>query len=379
MADELPEGFPWRDGNALELYPDGETFFPAMLEAIGRARQFVFLEMYLCESGRVATRFIQVLAAARRRHVDVRLLLDAFGSLGLARADRRRLRDAGVAVCFYNPLRLRPPFRNLARDHRKLLLVDGEEAWTGGAGIADEFMSPEDPRRSWRETMVRVRGPVVQDWLALFQQIWLEQSDIPLRWVPVAMHSASNGFQARVVASRRLTRQEVKRSLLREAGHARRVLWIATAYFVPSWTVRRAVRRAAGRGVDVRLLLPGAEVDHPGVRYAGRRYYERLLRAGVRIFEFDERFLHMKVALADDWTSIGSCNLDHWTLRWNLEASQEARDAGFAERVRRMLLDDFARAREILPDEWQRRSRLNRLLEWLTGLADRILAMLSHR
>lgn len=379
MAEPAANGFPWRDGNAVELYADGDAFFPAMLEAIGRAQRFVFLEMYLFESGRVATRFIQVLSAARARGVDVRLLLDAFGSLGLARADRRRLRDAGVSVCFYNPLRLRPPFRNLARDHRKLLVVDGDEAWTGGAGITDEFLNPEDPPRSWRETMVRVRGAVVQDWLALFQQIWLEQSDVPLNWIPVPAVAVPDGYRSRVVASRRLTRQEVKRSMLREAGRARDRLWIATAYFVPSWTVRRAIRRAVARGTDVRLLLPGVEADHPGVRYAGRRFYERLLRAGVRIFEYDERFLHMKVALADDWASVGSCNLDHWTLRWNLEANQEVRDAGFAEEVARMLLADFARSREILPDDWQRRSRLSRFLEWLTGLADRILALLSHR
>jgi phosphatidylserine/phosphatidylglycerophosphate/cardiolipin synthase-like enzyme len=150
-------------------------------------------------------------------------------------------------------------------------------------------------------------------------------------------------------------------------------VWLATAYFIPSTKLRRALRRAASRGVDVRLLLPGPITDHPAVRYASRRFYARLLRYGVRIFEYQGRFMHTKVALADDWTTIGSSNVDRWNLRWNLEANQEIEDRGFAAQTLAMLQEDFTHCEEILYREWHRRSRLQRLREWLWGKVDRWL------
>jgi phosphatidylserine/phosphatidylglycerophosphate/cardiolipin synthase-like enzyme len=363
--------FPWRTGNRFTLLIDGTQFLRAMLEAIARATHSVWLEIYLFESGAVADRFIDALAAAARRGVEVRALLDDFGARRLSGHDRARLRTVGVAVVFFNPIRYRRLTENLARDHRKLLLVDGCVAFTGGAGITDEFDPPRHPERRWRETMVRVEGPVVADWVDLFHREWSGHAATPSPGAVAAVPPAlGDGVVGRLSIARGMAVQEIKRALLKRIRRAQDLVWVATAYFIPSWRVRRALRKAARRGVDVRLLLPGPHTDHPAVRHAGRRFYARLLANGVRIFEYQPRVLHSKVFLCDDWVSIGSSNLDRWNLRWNLEASQEIVDAGMATQVRAMFEADFADSIECRDADWRARPWRLRARERLWGRVD---------
>ena len=371
--------FPWRSGNHFELLVDGRRFFPRMLEAVEWARRQVLLEIYLFESGAVATRFIDAFVRAAARGVRVKLLLDDFGALGLDRADRERLARGGVDVLFYNPIRFRKHLHNMFRDHRKLLIVDGEVSFVSGAGIADEFDSPDHPERSWRETAVRIRGPVVADWQDLFLLVWNRNVPEPSSLPAPAPPSGADGMRGRVTVTKALAAQEIKRSLYSRVRHARNRAWISTAYFVPSRKVRRALRQAARRGVDVRLLLPGPYTDHPAVRHAGRRFYTRMLRAGVRIFEYQPRFLHAKTILCDDWVSLGSSNLDRWNLRWNLEANQEVDDAAFAEEVRVMFGEDFGNSIECRYDDWRRRPWHVRLRERIWGRVDMWLESLGRR
>jgi len=222
--------------------------------------------------------------------------------------------------------------------------------------------------------MVQVQGPLVNDWQALFAGTWPHWSGDPVPLPLPAQRHAAN-VPGRVVWTAAGTRRlEIKRILLNRVRRAGVRVWLASAYFVPSRKVRRALRRAATRGVDARLLLPGPVTDHPAVRFAGRRFYARLLRHGVRIFEYRERFMHAKLVLVDDWCSIGSSNLDRWNLRWNLEANQEICDPAFTARLRQVLRADFTASREILYPEWQRRSLLQRCKEWLWGRVDARLA-----
>lgn len=371
--------FPWRPGNRFELLVDGRWFFPRMLEAIERARRHVLLEMYLFESGAVATRFIDAFVRAAGRGVAVRLLLDGFGARGLSRQDREKLRQGGVDLAFYNPLHFRKWLRNMFRDHRKLMVVDGELAFVGGAGITDAFDAPGHPELSWRETAVRAHGPVVMDWQALFLRLWSRHAskspDLP-EPAPPAM---ADGRPGRVTVTSTLAIQEIKRSLYNRARHAEKRLWIATAYFVPSRKLQRVLEHADRRGVDVRLLLPGAHTDHPAIRHAGRRFYSDLLRAGVRIFEYQPRFLHAKTVLCDDWVSIGSSNLDRWNLRWNLEANQEVNDAAFAEAARSMFEEDFRHSVECRYEDWRRRPWHARWRERWWGRVDMWLESLGRR
>jgi phosphatidylserine/phosphatidylglycerophosphate/cardiolipin synthase-like enzyme len=367
--------FPWRAGNRFELLVDGCQFYPQMIAAIAGARRYILLEIYLFESGMVADRFIAALTAAAAHGVAVKLLVDDFGGSGLSRRDRARLTASGVALMFYNPFHPGKWFRNFARDHRKLLQVDGTVAFVGGAGITDEFDPPHAGTPGWRETMIRIEGPALADWESLFSDVWNRHAAQPLD-LPQAVASSvvpAAGTQAmvgRVTISQGLARQEIQRSLIRQVRTARERVWIATAYFIPVRRVRRALRLAARRGVDVRLLLPGPHTDHPAVRLAGRRFYASLLRSGVRIFEYQPRVLHTKLNLCDDWASIGSSNLDRWNLRWNLEANQEVKDAAFASALQALFEDDFGACIEHRYHDWQRRPLHLRLREHLWGKVD---------
>jgi phosphatidylserine/phosphatidylglycerophosphate/cardiolipin synthase-like enzyme len=375
-----PDGFPWRAGNRFTLLVDGATFYPAMLRAILDARRSVLFEMYLFESGQVAEQFIAAMTAAARRGVTVRLLLDGYGALALTRHDRRRLTEAGVDLVFYNPLRFTRWLRNLVRDHRKLLVVDGRLAFVGGLGITDDFAPPRQGLPTtggpWRETTVAIEGPVVADWVMLFAQLWQRVRQEVLM-LPVATQTVGDQ-RGRVSVAVAPGRQEIQRHLLAAIREAQERVWIASAYFVPTWRLRRALRRAARRGVDVRLLLAGPYTDHPAVRHAGRRYFQRLLRAGVRIFEYQPRVLHAKTLLVDDWVSIGSSNLDRWNIRWNLEANQEIDDAAFAAMVRAMFERDFSESNELSVADWPARPVRQRLAERFWGGMDRMLDRLGQ-
>ena len=363
--------YPWREGNQYRLLIDGHVFFPAMLNAIAAAQHYILLEIYLISSGTVATRFMDALAQAVSRGVHVRVLLDDFGAGGFSKADRQKLLLSGVKVAYYNPVRFSKWWRNLFRDHRKLLLVDGRQAFVGGAGLTDDFDPPKNPERRWRETMVEIRGANVTDWRQLFESNWSHWSDERLG---LPHNTTKEGtMSGRVTICQWAGRTEIMRSLIKRTRSAQHRAWIATAYFVPSWKLLRALRAAARHGTDVRLLVPGPYMDHPGVRFAAHRFYSRLLRSGVRVFEYQPRFLHAKVLLCDNWVSIGSSNIDRWNLRWNLEANQEVEDQGFAEQVRASFEEDFRHSTEILYATWRQRRWKQRLREWFWGRIDRLV------
>lgn len=364
--------FPWRTGNLFRLYIDGVRFFPAMLEAIHGARSFILLEMYLVQSSDITNRFITAFLEARQRGVQIYLLFDDFGSAKFTKEDRERLIQAGVHFALYNPVRYHKWNRNLFRTHRKLFVVDDKRVFVGGAGLTDDFFSPDNAHPPWRETMIEVRGPCVADWTDIFFRTWKHWSNIELptaRIEPVICGSSSG----RVALSQFPAPMEIKRSFLKHVQGAEQRVWLSTAYFVPSWKILRALRKAARRGVDVRLLLPGPYTDNPPVRHAGRRFYSWLLRNKIRVFEYQPRFIHSKVALCDDWVSVGSSNIDRWGFRWNLEANQEIEDAVFAQEVALMFKTDFSEALEMGLPAWRKRSWWGKLLERFWGMVDRWL------
>jgi len=353
--------FPWRQGQSFDLLIDGDEFFDAMLDSIQGAQSFIYLEMYLFQSGHIANRFIDALIAASIRGVGVRMLLDDYGARGLSGPDRQRLQAANVTLCFYNPLHYGRLRKNLFRDHRKLLLVDSRIAYTGGAGITDEFDSNINPRHYWHEAMIRISGDCVLDWKTLFEANWLRCGGEMLQLPVHTRYLVTPGQSGRVVEGRSITHSEVIRSFVTRIRGARQRVWLASAYFVPSRKIRRALLRQADAGIDVRLLLPGPNIDHAWARHMGQRYYERLLRHGVRIFEYQPRFTHMKILLCDHWASIGSSNIDRWNFRWNLEANQEVDDREFALVVQQQFEKDFTDCHEIVLQDWLKRSWWTRL------------------
>jgi len=371
--------YPWRSGGRYQLLIDGPQFFPVMLDAIDAAENFICLETYLMESGKITERFITALLAARKRGVKIFMLLDDYGSHDLHPVDRQRLWEAGIQLAFYNPASIRKLYQSLTRDHRKLLLVDGKLAFVGGAGITDDFIQPAHSVMNWHEVMLKVEGPAILDWFDLFSRPWQETTQTPCPLSVSQPSSLAEDQLGRVSIAEGFGRQEINQSLIKRCRSAERRIWISTPYFIISRKLRHILRRAARHGIDVRVLVPGPISDHPWVSHASRGYYMRLLRQGVRIFEYQPRFLHAKVQLCDNWVSIGSSNLDRWNQHWNLDANQEIDDSLFAAQVEALLTRDFSQSIEIHFQDWVIRPRWQRLREWFWGRFVHLLELLSRR
>ena len=369
--------FAWRGGGHFRLLVDGPKYFTRMLEAINCACQTVDLELYLLEPGHCASALLQALTEASARGVQVRCVFDGFGSLSIGQT-LSTLGKAGVAVRLYNPLRWQRGLNNLYRDHRKLLIVDQQCAFIGGMGATDRFWQPTPDPAQWHEVMVEARGAVVQDWHSLFDQQWYACLNAPVAKLgaltikpPPRPQHASHGW-ARVAYADGAQHRDILVALTDALRHATSCIWLATPYFLPTWQVRRLLRKAAKRGVDVRLLLTGRHTDNPPVRYAGQRYYAKLLKAGVRIFEYQPRFLHLKMVLVDEWVSIGSCNFDHWNLHFNLDANIETLDASLRQEVAALFAKDFTQSLEITYPHWRARPWRVRVKQKLWGALERL-------
>ncbi len=357
--------WPWRDQCTLTLQAGGMRFLPAIRTAMQGATQTIDIEMYLCASGALFDEWLRVLAARVADGVRVRMLLDDIGCRELATEDWQRLQQAGVTVRRFNRLQWARPLAALVRDHRKLVLVDGRRAWVGGFCVNDE----SDPRifgdDAWFDAMVACRGPVVSDFAALFEQAWALAGRGPitdaLRWrlqkypPPRASETGRCEGWARVRAARGGRNNPVLRAFVHHILRAQREVWLCTPYFLPPRSLYKALLLAARRGVDVRLTVPGRNTDHPVLRYAGHHLYQRLLQAGVRIEEYQPRFLHLKAARVDDWCTLGSFNYDRWNSSWNLEANVEIIDSDFCHQLHTLQQSLARESQPVAPNRWQRR------------------------
>lgn len=366
----------YTSGNDFQLLVDGDQCGQAFLDAIAQAQSFILFEMYLIESGRFASLLINALRQAADRGVKVYMLLDHFGSSGLSGEDRDRLRHPGIQLVWYNPIQILKRLTNFHRDHRKLIVVDHAVAFVGGFCITDKFWPGPDvsgssakSRGAWLDVAVKIKGPVVDHWRDLFSQVWSRATEQPLQ-LHAGTAMRAGDMSGRVAWASGHMHQGVLREFLSRARKVTQRIWIATPYFVPSRRIRRTLIRAAKRGVDVRILLPGEKIDHVGVRFASWRHYKQLLHHGVHIFEYQPRFIHAKIILVDDWVSIGSCNLDHWNQRWNLEANQEINDPRFAKRVHEFFLEQFGESEEQNLRTWFRPLWYRRFLVYVWGRID---------
>ncbi|RTE64742.1 cardiolipin synthase B [Amphritea opalescens] len=364
----------WSGGNRVELLVQGERFFPRMLQAIDEARETLLLEFYMVSSGAVADQFIAALIAAAQRGVKVCWLIDDFGGRRFKQQDSDRLKQAGVQVLRYNPIRLFKLDGNLARDHRKLMISDQRTGFIGGTGISDEYLRtiPVHGALAWHEVMLQVQGAVVADMVQLFSHQWIKSGGLMPDIKPANLERQGDAL-ARITEVQGLKIQQIKRSFVHHVNCASERVWMETAYFLPALSVRRSLRQAALRGVDVRLIVAGPNTDHPWVYHASKRYYRRLLQAGVRIFEYQTSFLHTKLGLCDQWVSVGSCNLDHWNLRWNLEANLEVVEPNLTDTVEQLLMSDMQRSREICYDQWSKRPWYQKLREVSWSLVCQLL------
>jgi cardiolipin synthase len=360
-------------GNVVHLLKDGREAFPAMLEAIAQARRQVLLEMYWFGSDRVGRRFAAALIAARQRGVEVGVIYDSVGSISADPALFAELEQQGIPVLEYHPIapwrrRFRFSVARLSRrDHRKILVVDGTVGFTGGINLADQWAPLEEGGGAWRDDMMRIEGPAVEGLSRCFHRVWRRHQLAPLARLPAAPSRSAGAeplLPVRILGERYYRhRHEIARDYASRLYAAKESVYIANSYFVPDGFIRRALVRAARRGIDVRVLVP-AHSDVEAVKFAGRAQYEKLLEAGVRIYEWQDGMFHAKTAVIDGkWCTTGTFNFDYMSLRLNLEVNASVLDAALALKVERSFRDDLERAREIELSEIKFRSLSDRLLE----------------
>jgi cardiolipin synthase len=356
-------------GNQVALFENGDGIFPAMLEAIRSAKLSINLEEYIFDHGEIATRFAEALAERARAGIRVRLLVDSWGSsLGDLEPE---LEQAGAIVRIYKPLKLYSIDRIGNRTHRRILTVDGRVGFCGGVGIDDRWKGDARNPSEWRDTMIRVEGPVVAQLQHVFAQDWLHTTGEVLngnrQFPPIA---PAGPVLAQAIAAARADSISMSKLLIYMAIQAaRRNIWIENAYFVPDRQIREGLKNAARRGVDVKVIVPGSHMDSPNVRAASHYHYGELLDAGVAIYEYRPTMMHNKVMVVDSiWSTIGSINLVNRSMTKNAEVNIAVYDRGFAAEVEKMVLRDLARCDVLTREEWKKRGLFDRLSElffWL--------------
>ena len=362
-------------GNRIELLRNGGEFFPALTAAIDAAEREVWLETYIFADDAAGRAIADALIRAAHRGVDVRVLVDGWGARHyLTKRLERRLRDGKVRLLKYRPEIAPWQFRThrLRRMHRKLCHVDQRIAFVGGINLIDDMNTPHQkpPRLDFA---VRVGGPVVVPIVQTMQRLWalvelvqFERSDVPL--FPEPFHVAHAGTQTAkfVIRDNLRYRRDIERAYLAAIRTAKREILIANAYFFPGVRLRRALITAAKRGVSVTLLLQ-ARVEYRLLHYASRALYGQLLSAGVVIAEYHRSFLHAKVAVVDDqWATVGSSNIDPYSLLMAREANVFVRDPHFADQLRIELLQMIETGtRHVEPEGWAGRSRLAKAITWM--------------
>ncbi len=361
-------------GKAVQLLRDGREAFPAMLEAISQARRQVLLEMYWFASDATGRSFAEELGRALKRGVEVAIIYDSVGSIGADRAMFTELEQQGAKVLEFNPVapwarRFRLSFSRLSRrDHRKILVVDGSIGFTGGINLAAQWAPVEDGGGGWRDDMVRIVGPAVNGLSHCFHRVWRRYELPAIQHLHAdAQAGAASGqrlLPVRILGERYFRhRHEIATDYAARVYAAKSRVYIENSYFVPDGDIRRALVRAARRGVDVRVVVP-AHSDVEVVKFAGRAQYEKLLRAGVRIYEWQEGMLHSKTAVIDGyWSTTGTFNFDYMSLRYNLEVNASVLDNDLGAQVEASFRQDLQFCREIELEDVVARSLSDRLVE----------------
>ena len=361
------------NGNRLRLFASGDAGLAAMLEAIRSARRRVHLESYIFRTDATGRAFIDALESRARAGVDVRVLYDAVGSIGLDLRAFDGLRAAGADVVAFNPLRrFYPHWLPRRRDHRKILVVDGRIGFTGGLNIGDEYNAgPADDARSWRDTHVQVVGPAVRDLEGIFLESWFRADAPDLPWGQMLEPSAEQpgGERCAVVPDGPAYRRRVVRDLL-VAGLASATseASLTSPYFAPDRKVLGAMGQAAERGVKVTLMLAG-RTDHPILRRAARALLPRLIESGVLIYEYTQSMLHAKATVFDEgWAVVGTSNLDRQSFEHSYEVNLVIEGGPIPGELSDMFEQDLQHATRVDTTALEARGPFERLVDRLAAL-----------
>ncbi len=375
--EEAATGRPLIAGNKLTLLNDGPQTMAAMIAAIKNAQDHINLETYIFDEEGLGGEFADLLMQKQREGVQVNVIYDSIGSLNTPPAFFQKLRDAGISVVEFNPVN---PFKRMIswrlnnRDHRKILVVDGMIAFTGGINITDDYSSSSlfrsrSKNRSnlgWRDTHIQVEGPAVASFQWLFMQTWVSQKvdDIAARKYFPQLKPVGDKI-VRVIGSEPDGDYEIYKAYILAMQEAKTSIHITNSYFVPDAQMVDALTKAAQRGVDVKIVFPGVS-DAGLVRHAGRSFYSQLMASGVRIFELQASVLHAKTAVIDGyWSTVGSTNLDMRSFLHNSEVNLIAIDQDFGTVMESAFNEDLKNSLEITPEKWEQRPASDRMQEWM--------------
>jgi cardiolipin synthase len=355
-------------GGEVKLLQNGDAFYPAILEDIRQARDSVNFEVYIFEPDEIGRQFMEAFKDRARAGVEVRLLLDGFGAWKMTKRYREELQEAGVIVSRFRPPALRNLVRFYRRTHRRAIVVDGRVGYTGGAAVSHKWKGNVGNQHEWRDSMTRVTGPMVGGIQSAFATNWVYCTGEVLagaRFFP-SLNQGEGPCGLSVVSSPSDALQPIRLLYWVSMINANHRLWICNSYFIPDKRLRDAAIERARAGVDVRILVPGNQTDAVPVQAAGRSYYEELLAAGVRIFEFEPAMMHAKTMVIDSaWSIVGSANLDERSMELNEENVLGIADRDFARSIEEGVLADYDRSQEIMLEQWRKRSIFRRGLEGL--------------
>jgi cardiolipin synthase A/B len=376
-AAESLTGAPVSFGNDAELLINGDQIFPAYLGAIRDAKETVNLLTYAYWRGEIATEVADTLCEKAGAGVECNVIVDAVGAAKMDRKLVNKMRDAGVNVCFFRPPKPYAVRRLQYRTHRKLLIVDGITGFTGGVGIAEEWTGNAEDPDHWRDTHVRVSGPVVRGLQGAFAENWLECTGDVLagdRYLPQIDELEDGGPMQVMRSSATVGDSNAEALIYLAVAAAKRSIELTSAYFVPRPAFTEALVEAAERGVRMRILVPGSHIDKQIVRTAGRAAYDELIEAGIEIYEYCPTMLHAKTLTVDEiWSSVGSVNFDNRSFQLHDEVTLCVQSERFAGQLHDVFESDLKVSERIDPDNWRDRPITQRARENVTKYARREL------
>jgi cardiolipin synthase A/B len=367
---------PLRKGGHAELLDNGDEYFPAMLQAFADAQRSINFMAYIWEPGRVSDMMFAAFLDACARGVQVRVLLDGFGGMRCPGDDIERLKEAGGQVAVFRPLKFGKIMRFHRRNHRRAIVVDGRVAFTGGAAVGDKWLGNARNTDEWRDSMVRVSGCLTENLQSAFAELWAFCTGEVLTGDSFFPDDADAGDEQHshvrsigIISSPSNEEHPLRLFFFLTFLAARQRLWITSPYFVPDKHLREVVKRRARAGVDVRVLLPNEHTDARPIRRASHSYYQELLDAGVRIYEYQPTMLHSKTVVVDgSWSVVGSANMDIRSKELNEENVLGIREPEFAAQLEQSFEKDLQVAREIDRVEWRRRGAAARIVERISVL-----------
>jgi cardiolipin synthase len=362
-------------GNRVEVMLNGDGTYARVWDDLRSAEESITLQLYYGAPGRMADTLRQILLERASAGVRVFVLYDAFGTVDIPAADRDTLRAAGVVVEPFRPLRVSTLHLAQNRSHVRGIVIDGRIGWTGGFGIDDKWLGDGRSNGSWRETNVRFEGPAVRQLQAAFAAAWVEATGV-LFTGRATLSPQDGGVRAAglLYTSPTLGSTAAERFFALSIAGARKTLYITNAYFAPDRSFVELLAAAARRGVDVRILTAGPRTDVSIVRLAGRAWYQTLLDAGVRVYEWQPSTLHAKTFVMDgEWLTIGSMNLDNRSMALNDEATLMVLDRTLGAQMDDVFIDDLGYAAEISAARFQQRPWGQRLMELGANLVTRLL------